>query len=180
MKAPGPSVLSDREITQADIDAALQEWNGDPDSKRRVQQYMTDHGREKGTAEWLRSEYGDDFPMFPVTAEGAATDLPWSKVQRRLALLVKEDRFFTEQELDNFEDIDADAIREQLEQSRDTPSPFAEQVMADVERIAAEEESEPPYEVTVRACLKSFDKNGGVGDNRKKQAGAGENASIPK
>ena len=31
-----------------------------------------------------------------------------------------------------------------------------------------------------RACLKSFDKNGGVGDNRKKQAGAGENASIPK
>ena len=34
--------------------------------------------------------------------------------------------------------------------------------------------------VSVRACLKSFDKNGGVGDNRKKQAGAGENASIPK
>ena len=32
----------------------------------------------------------------------------------------------------------------------------------------------------LRACLKSFDKNGGVGDNRKKQAGAGENASIPK
>ena len=35
-------------------------------------------------------------------------------------------------------------------------------------------------EIAVRACLKSFDKNGGVGDNRKKQAGAGENASIPK
>jgi hypothetical protein len=34
--------------------------------------------------------------------------------------------------------------------------------------------------VFLRACLKSFDKNGGVGDNRKKQAGAGENASIPK
>ena len=33
---------------------------------------------------------------------------------------------------------------------------------------------------TLRACLKSFDKNGGVGDNRKKQMGAGENASIPK
>ena len=32
----------------------------------------------------------------------------------------------------------------------------------------------------LRACLKTFDKNGGVGDNRKKQAGAGENASIPK
>ncbi len=34
--------------------------------------------------------------------------------------------------------------------------------------------------INLRACLKSFDKNGGVGDNRKKQAGAGENASIPK
>ena len=34
--------------------------------------------------------------------------------------------------------------------------------------------------VSLRACLKSFDKKGRVGDNRKKQAGAGENASIPK
>ncbi len=32
----------------------------------------------------------------------------------------------------------------------------------------------------LRACLKTFDKNGGMGDNRKKQVGAGENASIPK
>jgi hypothetical protein len=34
--------------------------------------------------------------------------------------------------------------------------------------------------IILRACLKTFDKNGGVGDNRKKQMGAGENASIPK
>ena len=40
-----------------------------------------------------------------------------------------------------------------------------------------DEQADDPY---LRACLKSFDKNGGVGDNRKKQAGAGENASIPK
>ncbi len=98
VKAPGPSAVSDREITQADIDTALREWNGDPDSKRRVQQYMAEHGREKGTADWLRSEYGDDLPAFPVTAEGAATDLPWSKVQRHLAHLVKEDRFLLEEE----------------------------------------------------------------------------------
>ncbi|MCI9113213.1 MAG: hypothetical protein HFF96_02975 [Oscillibacter sp.] len=38
----------------------------------------------------------------------------------------------------------------------------------------------PSGDVVLRACLKTFDKNGGVGDNRKKQAGAGENASIPK
>ena len=109
VKAPGPSVVPApepptptsapaREITQADIDAALREWNGDLDSKRRVQQYMTDHGREKGTAEWLRSEYGDGLPAFPVTADGAAIDLPWSKVQRHLAHLVKEDRFLPEEE----------------------------------------------------------------------------------
>ena len=35
-------------------------------------------------------------------------------------------------------------------------------------------------DAVLRACLKTFDKNGGMGDNRKKQAGAGENASIPK
>lgn len=34
--------------------------------------------------------------------------------------------------------------------------------------------------LSLRACLKSFDKKGRVGDNRKKQAGDGENASIPK
>ena len=38
----------------------------------------------------------------------------------------------------------------------------------------------PVFPDALRACLKSFDKNGGVGDNRKKQAGAGENASISK
>ena len=122
---PG-ATMTPREITQADIDAALQEWNGDIASKRRVQQYMTGHARDRDTAEWLKNEYGDGLPAFPVTVEGAATDLPWIKVQRHLARLVKEDRFFTEEELDNFEDIDAAAIREHLEQ--DSPSEFVEQV----------------------------------------------------
>ena len=133
--APAPS----GEITQADIDAALQEWNGDMDSKRRVQQYMTDHARDRGTAEWLKNEYGDDFPAYPVNGVGAATDLLWTKVQRHLARLVKEGRFFTEEEQDRFEDIDPAAIRDHLEQARDKPSAFVEQVMADVERIAEQE-----------------------------------------
>ena len=144
---PAPAPAPTREITQADIDAALQEWNGDMDSKRRVQRYMTDHGREKGTADWLRSEYGDDLPAFPITADGAAADLPWSKVQRHLARLVKEDRFFTEQEKDNFEDIDAAYVREQLEQQGDKPSPFVEQVIAQVEQIAAAEETRTVREI---------------------------------
>lgn len=52
---------------------------------------------------------------------------------------MKEDRFFTEEELNNFEDIDADAIRDHLEQVKDRPSEFVEQVMADVERLAEQE-----------------------------------------
>ena len=60
--APAPA----REIAQEDIDAALQAWNGDTASKRRVQQYMTAHAREKDTAAWLRTEYGGELPLFPV------------------------------------------------------------------------------------------------------------------
>ena len=45
-----------RELSQADIDAALQEWNGNMDSKRAVVRYMREHGRERGTAAWLRQE----------------------------------------------------------------------------------------------------------------------------
>ena len=133
---PIPATVPPREITPADIDAALQEWNGNMDSKRRVQQYMTDHARDRGTAKWLKNEYGDGLPAFPVTVEGTATDLPWTKVQRHLARLVKEDRFFTQAELDNFEDIDPAAIRERLERDGDAPSPFVERVMSDVERLA--------------------------------------------
>mgnify|MGYP007071915984 FL=1 len=46
---------------------------------------MKEHGREKDTAAWLQQEYGDNLPAFPVTADGAAGDVPWPKVQRRIA-----------------------------------------------------------------------------------------------
>ncbi|MDE7246044.1 MAG: hypothetical protein K2O18_19000, partial [Oscillospiraceae bacterium] len=142
---PVPAPAPAREVTQADIDEAIQEWNGDIASKRRVQQYMTGHAREKGTAEWLKNEYGDNFPAYPIPGhEGrAGTDLPWTKVQRHLARLVKEDRFFTEEEHDDFEDIDPAAIREHLEQVKDQPSAFVERVMSDVEQIAEQETNVP-------------------------------------
>lgn len=134
-ESPAPlTVVPPAAITQADIDAALQEWNGDIASKRRVQQYMMDHAREKETAAWLRGEYGDNFPAYPVHTAGGGTDLPWSKVQRHLARLVREDRFFTEAELENFADVDVAAVREQLEQGQ--PSAFVKQVIEDVERLA--------------------------------------------
>ena len=49
-----------REITQAEIDEALQKWNGSIDSKRAVVRYMETHSRERDTAAWLAHEYGAD------------------------------------------------------------------------------------------------------------------------
>ena len=97
---PIPASAPAQGTAQGDIDAALQAWNGDADSKRRVQQYMTDHAREKDTAAWLRTEYGGDLPMFPVQLPGAGQyqHLPWAKVQRRIAQLVQKDLFLSHEE----------------------------------------------------------------------------------
>ena len=46
-----------RALTQADIDAAIQEWNGNIESKHAVVRYMKDHAREKDTAAWLAYEF---------------------------------------------------------------------------------------------------------------------------
>ena len=150
---PAPSVLR-RTLTQADIDAAIQEWNGSIESKHAVVRHMKDHARDKDTAAWLRQEYGDALPAFPVTADGAAGDVPWPKVQRRIAQLIKEDRFYTQEEQDRFDNIDPIAIREALAErgivdgqvadpERLDNDPFIQQVMRDVEAIAAEEHAEP-------------------------------------
>jgi len=142
-----------RALTQAEIDAAIQEWNGNIESKHAVVRYMKDHAREKDTAAWLRQEYGDDLPALPVTVDGAAGDVPWPKVQRRIAQLIKEDRFYTEAEQDRFDNIDPIAIREALAErgivngqvvdpEKLDNDPFIQQVMRDVETVAAEEQAE--------------------------------------
>lgn len=158
------------ELTQEDIDEALRRWNGSPESKRAVVRYMQDHARERDTAAWLAGEYGTDVSKpLHITLTGTDIDhvMPWPKVQRRIAQLIKEDRFFTEQERDNFDDIDPIAIREALEQrgivdgqvvdpEKLDRDPFIRQVTADVERIAQEEQAQatnlsglqaPPYKV---------------------------------
>ena len=95
---PAPQKPEKRVTTQADIDAALQEWNGDIKNKHAVVEYMREHARDKDTAAFLRSEYGDDLPAFPVTVGHTSTDLPWPKVQRRIAQLIRENRFYTQEE----------------------------------------------------------------------------------
>ena len=159
-----------RSMSQEDIDDALRAWNGSSESKRAVVRYMEQHGREKDTAAWLAGEYGTDVSKpLHITLTGTDIDhvMPWPKVQRRIAQLIKEDRFFTEEEQDRFEDIDPIAIREALEQrgivdgqvvdpEKLDRDPFIRQVTADVERIAQEEQAQatnlsglqaPPYKV---------------------------------
>ena len=86
-------------LTQEEIDASLIRWNGITDSKKKVVSYMADHGRERDTAAWLAKEYGSSSELpLEITAEDATVSLSWAKVQRRIAQLIKEDRFLTEEE----------------------------------------------------------------------------------
>ena len=141
-----------RPLSDNDIDRAIQEWNGKIESKHAVVRYMRDHAREKDTAAWLAHEFdgGDGktpFAVRPESPEGTA--LPWPKVQRRIAQLIKEYRFYTQVEQDNLDDVDPIAIREALAQRGivdgqvvDTEkldsAPFIQQVMRDVEAISRE------------------------------------------
>ena len=145
-----------RPLSQDDIDDALRAWNGNIESKHAVVRYMEQHGREKETAAWLAREYGgnESKSLFIVRAGSPETvELTWPKVQRRIAQLIQSDSFYTEQEQDNFDNIDPIAIREALAErgivngqvvdaEANRNSPFVRQVMADVERIAAQEAQE--------------------------------------
>ena len=141
-----------RPLSDNDIDRAIQDWNGKIESKHAVVRYMKDHAREKDTAAWLAREFdgGDGktpFAVRPESPEGTA--LPWPKVQRRIAQLIKEDRFYTQVEQDNLDDVDPIAIRETLAQrgivdghvvdpEKLDNDPFVQQVMRDVEAISRE------------------------------------------
>lgn len=139
-----------REITQAEIDEALQRWNGDIESKRSVVRYMADHARERDTAAWLSKEYGGDVSKpLHITVTGTDIDyeMSWAKVQRRVAQLIKEDRFYTQEEYDRLDDIDPVYIRAELAQrgivngelvepEKLDNDPFIQQVNADVKSLS--------------------------------------------
>ena len=141
-----------RPLSDNDIDRAIQDWNGKIESKHAVVRYMKDHAREKDTAAWLAHEFdgGDGktpFAVRPDSPEGTA--IPWPKVQRRIAQLIQEYRFYTQVEQDNLDDVDPIAIRETLAQrgivddhvvdpEKLDSDPFVQQVMRDVEAISRE------------------------------------------
>ena len=96
-----PSVIP-TEITKADIESALQLWNGDTASKRRVTEFMESHSRERGTAEWLKNEFGGNLPAFTVTKGDLSLELRWAKVQRNIGQLVAEKQFFANDETERY------------------------------------------------------------------------------
>ena len=135
--------------TQAEIDAAIQAWNGDIASKRAVVRYMEQHDRERSTAAWLQLQYGSD--TFYVGMSGnQQMPLSWPKVQRRIAQLIKADKFYTEEEYDRMDNVDPIAIRERLAENgiengevvdseKLDAAPIVRQAEADAQSISDEE-----------------------------------------
>ena len=163
-------------VTQADIDAALQSWNGRIESKHAVVRYMKDHARDRDTAAWLAREYGlkdTSKPLQISVGNSEPVTLSWAKVQRRIAQLIQSDNFYTEQEQDNFDNIDPIAIREALAErgivggrivdaEANRNSPFVRQVMADVERIAAQEAQAAHMDSPDRFSIRLHPNEGGI------------------
>ena len=163
-------------VTQKDIDAALQSWNGRIESKHAVVRYMKAHARDRDTAAWLAREYGlKDIskPLQISVGNSEPVTLSWAKVQRRIAQLIQSDNFYTEQEQDNFDNIDPIAIREALAErgivngqvvdaEANRNSPFVRQVMADVERIAAQEAQAAYTDSPDRFSIRLHPNEGGI------------------
>ena len=163
-------------VTQADIDVALQSWNGRIESKHAVVRYMKDHARDRDTAAWLAAEYGvgdSSKPLQISVGNSEPVVLSWAKVQRRIAQLIQSDNFYTEQEQDNFDNIDPIAIREALAErgivngqivdaEANRNSPFVRQVMADVEQIAAQEAQAAHMDSPDRFSIRLHPNEGGI------------------
>ena len=163
-------------VTQADINAALQQWNGRIESKHAVVRYMKAHARDRDTAAWLAAEYGvgdSSKPLQISVGNSEPVTLSWAKVQRRIAQLIQSDNFYTEQEQDNFDNIDPIAIREALAErgivggrivdaEANRNSPFVRQVMADVARIAAQEAQAAHMDSPDRFSIRLHPNEGGI------------------
>ena len=130
-----------RPLSQDDIDDALRAWNGNIESKHAVVRYMQQHGREKETAAWLAHEYGgkEGNNLFIVRAGSPETaELTWSKVQRRIAQLIREDQFFTEQEK---------SVLEQEPNYGDYPDEKAQAQMSTLKETGKEAPEQPTPEL---------------------------------
>ena len=149
-------------INQDDIDNALIAWNGDTDSKIRVFEYMHENARARETANYLKNEYGGDMGAFIITKDGAEpVELPWSKVQRRIAQLIGEDKFLSGDEraaADNDLEAEQDRLVDENQASAQEAEQQAEpQPQAEPEPISVKGSPPPVFVVKWDAAQRDFD-----------------------
>ena len=136
--------VSERRIEEISIDEALRTWNGSFESKQAVVRYMEEHERERSTAAWLSAEYGsaENEPLhISIAGTNQETTLSWPKVQRRIAQLIHEDRFFTPIEVLRLSEIAAEEM--QSEQNEPEAASSVDEMLAYAEQAAAQDAVEP-------------------------------------
>ena len=122
-----------RPLSQDDIENAVRAWNGNADSKRRVNEYMLNHGRERGASAWLENEYGGEDMLIARVGSPEESKLPWTTVQRTLIRMTAEDTFLTdadrviEDEPLKFEEM-TDEDKENFVQSIDMTRDYGEDI----------------------------------------------------
>lgn len=149
-----PSV--DRE-TERDIENAVRAWNGNAESKRRVNEYMLNHGRERTAAAWLENEYGD-IPITVRAGSPEAMELPWTMVQRTLIQMTADDTFLTAADrmtetvsIDDMTDEEKQEHIDVVEIAQDYGLPLPEEDIQVYDRIIEERAQE--HEIVENASI---------------------------
>ena len=95
-------------IADADIDAALARWNGDLSAKAGISEHIHDMTLDQLAAAYW---HDPDEPMhIAVSGVDSVVDLSWAEVRERVARLVDNGRFITQDELDKLSKGSADEL----------------------------------------------------------------------
>ncbi|MCD8181244.1 MAG: SNF2-related protein [Firmicutes bacterium] len=144
------AIIEKTEITQEDIEGAVQSWNGNVESKQRVNAYMLEHGRERGTAAWLANEYGNNADALTVSfADLEPVQVPWTRVQRMLIQMVNEDIFLADNErepeeslvFEEMTDEDKENFMQAIDMARDYGEDISDEDELLFQRILEEREN---------------------------------------
>jgi N12 class adenine-specific DNA methylase len=146
-----------QKIENSSIDTALQKWNGNIESKHAVVRYFEEGHSNKEIAAFLRAEYGNNLPSFPVTVSNTVLKVSWEKAYQRISRLILDDRFYTQEEQDNLDNIDPVTFKKKLaesgivdgkvvDESKLENDPFIQQVRATVKHLSAQDQESPETE----------------------------------
>ena len=142
---------------ERDIENAVRAWNGNAESKRRVNEYMLNHGRERTAAAWLENEYGD-IPITVRAGSPEAMELPWTMVQRTLIQMTADDTFLTAADrmtetvsIDDMTDEEKQEHIDVVEIAQDYGLPLPEEDIQVYDRIIEERAQE--HEIVENASI---------------------------